>query len=131
MYIFDSERKTLNYQRVISNFGSDQKSNEAKSIYFARNNQENSTREGVNSTLGLQFTSKERKLNTNRENANDPFFRPETKPNALYETAKNPTPGSLTKKNSCSMLFKTALETSNKKKTLRNDADSDRSSNAR
>jgi hypothetical protein len=29
------------------------------------------------------------------------------------------------------MLFKTALETSNKKKTLRNGADSDRSSNPR
>ncbi len=38
MYIYDSERKTLNYQRVISNFGSDQKSNEAKSIYFVRDN---------------------------------------------------------------------------------------------
>lgn len=54
MYIFDSERKTLNYQRIVSNFGSDQKSNEAKSIYFTRENKENSTPE----SMGLQFTHK-------------------------------------------------------------------------
>jgi hypothetical protein len=54
MYIYDSERKTLNYQRVVSNFGSDQKGNQAKSIYFTGQNKENSTPESI----GLQFTHK-------------------------------------------------------------------------
>ncbi len=33
MYIFDSDRKTMNYQRVTSNFGSQQKENQQGSIY--------------------------------------------------------------------------------------------------
>ena len=36
MHVYDSERKTLNYQRITSNFGSDQKNNETSSIYLTR-----------------------------------------------------------------------------------------------
>lgn len=65
---------------------------------------------------------KEKKLNTGRQFNND--YQMETSINPMYETSKNPTPGSLAKRNSSGMLFKTALETSNKKKTLRNNLDS-------
>ena len=71
----------------------------------------------------MNFIEREKKINTARVNAKN--IEPNTY-NPLYETTKTPNPGSLTKKNSSSMLFKTALETSNKKKTLRNHYDSDR-----
>lgn len=52
---------------------------------------------------------KDKKLNTGRQNINDPSYRLESSINPLFETSKKTAPGSLTKKNSCGMLFKTAL----------------------
>lgn len=52
---------------------------------------------------------KEKKLNTGRPNIIDPSYRMDSSTNPIYETSKNSTPGSLSKKNSCGMLFKTAL----------------------
>lgn len=122
MYIYDSDRKGLNYQKVVSNFESDQKQNHStNSIYCNRENKSNNKNEDPI----LSFTNKQRRINTTRLNFND-NTQTQTS-NYLYETAKNSTPGSLNKKNSSGMLFKNALETSNKKKTLRNNLDSDRS----
>lgn len=52
---------------------------------------------------------KDKRLNTGRQNINDPSYRLDSSMNPMYETSKNSTPGSLNKKNSSGMLFKTAL----------------------
>lgn len=107
MYIFDSDRKAMNYQRVTSNFGSQQKENSQGSIYLNHENKENLILQGAPKFNFIQ--QKERKINTGRQNINDLAFRPDTSINLMCETSKSSVPGSLTKKNSSSMLFKAAL----------------------
>lgn len=92
---------------MTSNFGSEQKENSKNSIYFNQENKENLV---YDCPIKLNFAQqKDRKLNTGRQNVNEPTNRLNPASSQMYETSKNSNPGSLTKKNSGGMLFKTAL----------------------